>query len=155
MSAYGIIVVCYANVCRSPIGEAMLRAEVEKRGLADEVKVSSAGYLRDGMEAHPFSVQVCKRRGLDIHGHGSRILTPMMLSRNHLVLAMEEDLAQRARMLGAEHAYNLAPYATLGEDTGPVVDPIGQPLPAFEVCAERLEVLIPKALDRALNERPA
>lgn len=153
MSDYGIIVVCYANVCRSPIGEAFLKAEIEKRGLEGEVRVSSAGYLRDGMEAHPFSTQVCKRRGLDLRAHKSRILTPLQLSRNDLVLAMEEELAERARMLGAEHAYNLAPYATMGEETGPVVDPIGQPLPAFETCATRLEVLIPKALDRALQER--
>lgn len=153
MSDYGIIVVCYANVCRSPIAEAFLKAQVAKRGLEGEVRISSAGYLRDGMEAHPFSVQVCKRRGLDIRDHVSRVLTPLMLSRNHLVLAMEEDLAERARMLGAEHAYNLAPYATLGADDSPVADPIGQPLPAFETCAERLEDLVPKALDRALDER--
>lgn len=153
MSDFGIIVVCYANVCRSPIAEAFLRAEVVKAGLDGEVRVCSAGYLRDGMEAHPFSMQVCKRRGHDIREHQSRLLTPLLLSRNHLVLAMEEQLAERARMLGAEHAYNLAPYATLGSDTTAVDDPIGKPLPAFEECALRLEELIPKAFERAMNER--
>ncbi len=126
--------------------------EFEKRGLSDRVKIGSAGFLENGREAHPFSVQSMKRRGADIRSHRSRLLTPMMIMNSELILAMEEPLADRARMLGAESVYNLRPYATYGKETGPVIDPIGQPLSAFEVCAQDLDVLIPQAVDRILLE---
>ncbi|ANY08628.1 low molecular weight protein-tyrosine-phosphatase [Pseudonocardia sp. HH130630-07] len=38
-----VVFVCTGNICRSPIAEKMLAAEVESRGLADRVRVTSAG----------------------------------------------------------------------------------------------------------------
>lgn len=152
MSRIGVIIVCYGNICRSPLGEVMLRKLVADRGLEEAVEVCSAGYWRAGEEAHAFSRQVAKRRGLDLGEHRSQLLTPLLLSRNDLVLAMEEGLADRARNLGAFHAYNLAPYATMGADNDPVVDPVKSPLEEFEACAQRLEALLPPALDRLLKD---
>ncbi len=40
---YRITVVCLGNICRSPIGEAVLRDRVERAGLAHQVEVDSAG----------------------------------------------------------------------------------------------------------------
>lgn len=39
----GVLFVCLGNICRSPMGEAIFRAEIEKLGLADQIKVDSAG----------------------------------------------------------------------------------------------------------------
>ncbi|BBG02929.1 protein-tyrosine phosphatase [Pseudonocardia autotrophica] len=38
-----VVFVCTGNICRSPIAEKMLAAEVEAVGLADRVRVTSAG----------------------------------------------------------------------------------------------------------------
>ena len=38
----GVLMVCLGNICRSPIAEAVFRAEVRKRGLQDEWFVDSA-----------------------------------------------------------------------------------------------------------------
>ena len=38
-----VLVVCTGNICRSPTGEGVLRHLAQKRGLADRVKVASAG----------------------------------------------------------------------------------------------------------------
>lgn len=152
MSEIGIVIICYGNICRSPIGEVLLRQEIEERNLSDKYRVRSAGFWQNDQPAHPFSIQTMKRRGLDLLDHRSRLLTPMMIGQNQLILAMEEQLAERARNLGAERVYNLAPFATLGRDTEDVADPIGQDLPTFEACALRLESLIPKAMDRILQE---
>ena len=40
---YRIAVVCLGNICRSPIADVVLNAEIEKAGLADEVEVTSCG----------------------------------------------------------------------------------------------------------------
>jgi len=40
---YRIVVVCWGNICRSPMAEFVLRAAFEDAGLADRVSISSAG----------------------------------------------------------------------------------------------------------------
>lgn len=41
MSKPSVLVVCLGNICRSPMGEAVLKSEAEKRGIA--IEVDSAG----------------------------------------------------------------------------------------------------------------
>jgi protein-tyrosine phosphatase len=41
--AISILVVCTGNICRSPTGEGVLRALAQRRGLADRVRIESAG----------------------------------------------------------------------------------------------------------------
>jgi len=41
--AYRIVVVCWGNICRSPMAEFVLRQAFEDAGLSDRVVVSSAG----------------------------------------------------------------------------------------------------------------
>lgn len=38
-----VLFICLGNICRSPMAEAVLRAEIEKRGLTSSIKVDSAG----------------------------------------------------------------------------------------------------------------
>lgn len=38
-----VLFICLGNICRSPMAEAVLRAEIKKRGLASSIKVDSAG----------------------------------------------------------------------------------------------------------------
>ena len=38
-----IVFVCSGNICRSPIAEKVLQVELDRAGLADDVRVSSAG----------------------------------------------------------------------------------------------------------------
>ena len=38
-----VLMVCLGNICRSPTAEAMFKAVVEKRGLADQFEIDSCG----------------------------------------------------------------------------------------------------------------
>ena len=40
---YRVCVVCSGNICRSPMGEIVLRHKLEEAGLGDRVVVDSAG----------------------------------------------------------------------------------------------------------------
>ena len=66
--AISILVVCTGNICRSPTGEGVLRALAERRGLADHVRIESAGthdyHLGEAPDAR--SVKHAKRRGYDL-----------------------------------------------------------------------------------------
>jgi len=82
-----ILVVCTANVCRSPMGEFLLRAMADQRGLA--VDVSSSGFMTNGDPASPRVQEVMAARGYDLSAHASRCSTPKILESADLIVTME------------------------------------------------------------------
>ncbi len=62
---YRVTVVCWGNICRSPMGEFLLREAFEDAGLGDRVVVDSAGTSAEeqGNGMHPRSAAVLRRNG--------------------------------------------------------------------------------------------
>lgn len=78
--------VCDGNHCRSPIGEALLRAVADGR-----FTVFSAGLTAlDGIPPDLEAQRLMAERGLDISGHRGRQLTPAMAVASDLILVMDE-----------------------------------------------------------------
>ncbi len=98
---YQICVVCLGNICRSPMAEVVLRAEVRKAGLAAKVTVSSAG-TGDWHVGQPMDARAraeLTRRGYDGSGHHARQIQEHWLDDYDLVLAMDRrNLANLQRM---------------------------------------------------------
>ena len=83
-----VLVVCSANQCRSPMGAALLRRELQRRD--PEIVVASAGVLaRDGSPATAGTVKAARDFGIDLHGHRSQAATRDVIADSDLVLAME------------------------------------------------------------------
>ena len=89
---YRITVVCLGNICRSPIGEVVLRERIERAGLADRVVVDSAGTgdWHVGQGADPRTLAVLDAHGYP-HAHTARQITPNWFAQIDLVLAMDES----------------------------------------------------------------
>ena len=104
---YRITVVCLGNICRSPIGEAVLRARIEEAGLSGRISVDSAGTgdWHLGQGANPRSVAVLSEHGYPLD-HRARQITPDWFEDIDLVLAMDApnyaDLARMQRGTRAE-----------------------------------------------------
>ena len=103
---YRICLVCLGNICRSPMAEAVLRAELDQAGLGDAVEVDSAGtgdwHVGSRMDARA-SAELADR-GFDGARHRARQFEPGWLADRDLVLAMDgQNLADLGR-LGAEPA---------------------------------------------------
>src|SRR5699024_8752376 len=89
---YRIIVVCLGNICRSPMAEQVLRADLERAGLGDRVEVTSSGtgdwHVGGTMDARAAST-------LRVHGypveHTARQFRPADLADADLVLVMDLD----------------------------------------------------------------
>lgn len=91
-----VLVVCTANIARSPLAEAMVRARLDHLG----VSVSSAGTRgRVGDPPASGSVALAGQRGLDITGHRSRPATPDLIAGADLVLTMSERHRERCSPL--------------------------------------------------------
>ncbi|MDQ4124188.1 MAG: low molecular weight phosphatase family protein [Actinomycetota bacterium] len=83
-----IVFVCTGNICRSPMGEALLRHELAQRG-CEGIEVSSCGTWASTPEpATAHAVRVLEGRGIDLAPHRSRALDVAELEDADLVLAM-------------------------------------------------------------------
>ncbi|APX93264.1 phosphotyrosine protein phosphatase [Halomonas sp. 1513] len=80
-----ILVVCTGNICRSPVGEALLRQQLPAK------QVSSAGLgALVGHGVEPQARQLAEAEGLDVSAHQARQLTVEMLQQHDLILVMSD-----------------------------------------------------------------
>jgi protein-tyrosine phosphatase len=92
-----ILVLCSGNICRSPMGEVLLRRRLAEAGLPGVVR--SAGRFFDGRSAERYAIDAMARRGLDLEPFRSRILGEPMLAGADLVLGMAREHVREATVL--------------------------------------------------------
>ena len=105
---YRVCLVCLGNICRSPMAEAVLRAELAAAGLDRAVVVDSAGTgdWHVGGPMDPGARSALARRGYDGSAHRARQFQASWLARCDLILAMDArnlaDLSRMARVRGTD-----------------------------------------------------
>ena len=143
-----ILVICTANICRSPVAAALLRDRLHKRGL-DDWTVSSAGtWAQMKRGAADNSVRVMDQYGLDIHDHTARMVEKGYLQAADLVLCMEAGHAEALRAEFSRDAYKVFLLTEMVGQSYSIHDPFGEPLVAYQRMAAELENLIDKGMDR-------
>ena len=92
-AALRVLMVCMGNICRSPTAEGVLRAKLQRAGLAGRVLVDSAGTLgsHSGEPPDPRAVRHAAQRGYDIAGLRARAVTADDFTRFDCLLAMDQD----------------------------------------------------------------
>lgn len=160
---YTVMTVCTGNICRSPMAEIILRAEFERRGLADKVNVESSG-VSDEEYGNPIdrrAVKVLKERGYELPAHHfAHRITRDEIERTDLFLPMTAShmralLRQLPQAKRSEvHMYrsfdpNPPKPAAGREDSIDLVDPwYGGPR-EFEVAIDQIEEVAPYIVDWA------
>ncbi len=145
-----IVVVCTGNICRSPMGEALLaHALAAEDGRLSQIKVVSAGVAaRGGDPASANSVTAMKKVGLDISGHRSQPLTPELLEQATAIFVMTET--HRAVMQASyeptpRNIFLLREFMPREADKE-IADPYGGPLPLYEACRDEIVEAIPSVV---------
>ncbi|GAB3942410.1 low molecular weight protein-tyrosine-phosphatase [Kribbella albertanoniae] len=83
-------VVCTGNICRSPIGEVVLRSKLAEAGIDDVIVTSSGtGGWHEGDPMDPRAAAALQRRGYDGRSHRAREFQREWFDDRHLVLAMD------------------------------------------------------------------
>ena len=69
-----ILFVCHGNICRSPMGEFVLKDMVRRRGMADRFEIASAAVSTEeiGNPVYPPARRELKRHGIDCAGKTAR-----------------------------------------------------------------------------------
>lgn len=123
-----LLFVCTGNTCRSPLAEAIARAEAGRRGL-DGVTCRSAGTSAyPGHPASPVGAVVAAERGIDLGEHRSRPLDLELVEWADRILVMARWHAETV-LAGAPDApvELLTSYLPVGHEARDrdVPDPVG------------------------------
>lgn len=147
-----VLIICTANICRSPMAEVLLRREIAQAGVPGEWRIGSAGtWAENGIAASEHGITVMAERGLDTGRHRSRMVTEKLLADADLVLTMTSGHAEALRAEFPEYAEKIY---LLSEMSGPaydVQDPYMGPLRAYQRTADEIEGLVKRGLPKIVE----
>ena len=100
-----ILFVCHGNICRSPMGEYVLKDMVAKRGIAHRFEIDSAAVSREeiGNPVYPPARREMAKHGVSCEGHAARQVTMADYRHFDRIYYMDRSNARYlARMLPAD-----------------------------------------------------
>ena len=153
MNRISILVVCTGNICRSPTGEGVLRRRVAERGLAERIRVASAGThdYHVGDSPDPRTMKHAKKRGYDLSAQRAAQVKERDFDEFDYILAMDRTHLRLLRSMqpaGSKAKLGLFLEASgkwKGED---VPDPYYGGVEGFERVLDMVEEAAERWLDR-------
>ncbi|NOH80439.1 low molecular weight phosphotyrosine protein phosphatase [Vibrio sp. RE86] len=132
-----ILVVCMGNVCRSPMGEGVLKK------LLPNKQVRSAGLVTDksglaNCKAAPISILVAKEHDIDIQAHRATQVTAEMCNQADLILVMEQSHIERLTRISPTSRSKTLLFGQWSGD-GTIDDPYQKDQQAFLLAFQRIQ----------------
>lgn len=140
-----LLFVCTANICRSPMAEALFRNKVAREIDGHDWKVESAGtWAVTGVPAAKNSRLAMYNRELDIEDHRSQPVNGKMLNTFDLILTMEQSHKETLSIEFPEISGRVYVITEMIGSSYDIWDPIGASLAEFENTADELEDILTK-----------
>lgn len=154
---FTIVFVCSGNICRSPMGEGILKAMVEKTKFKDVFQIESAGTLNLGpIHAHDFSIKVADDNEIDVSTHKAKMINERIVEDSSIIFCMALDHLQYLRRnypLYKNKFYLLKDWQRDKPLAIPsIADPIGHELEFFEKTYSEIFTEIKRIFPYILNE---
>jgi len=146
-----IFVVCTGNTCRSPVGEALLRDRLQKRGLTDWQVESAGTWAQEVRGASRYSVEILAEQGLDIREHRSQMITRQHLQDADLVLCMESGHVEALRAEFPEYTDKIYLFSEMVGHSYSISDPFGQSKDAYYRMVKDLTEVVDEGLDTVIE----
>lgn len=121
-----ILFVCHGNICRSPMGEYILKHMVKDRGLSDQFSIASSAISDEeqGNPVYPPAQRKLERMGIDAPPRRARRITPEDYARYDLILCMENyHVSAVKRICGGDPEGKVMLLLDITDRPGPIADP--------------------------------
>ena len=145
-----ILVICTANICRSPMAGALLRHALsgEPEPLKSLEVISAGITAHEGELVSENSVVALKKVGINISGHRAQPLTDKLVSDSLAILCMTE--AHRAAILlnidpPPRHLCLFREFLPAGTNHE-IADPFGSSITTYEACRDEMIEAIPSII---------
>ncbi len=154
-----ILIVCTANICRSPMAAALLQHFLAGQNEPlKSLQVVSAGIAaRQGDPISDNAAVAMKKVGLDLSPHASQPVTQQLLDGALAVLCMTEShraMIQLRFERVPKHLYLFREFLPPPVDPE-VDDPYGGPLSVYETCRDNLVEAVPSVVNFLKTITPA
>jgi protein-tyrosine-phosphatase len=136
-SARNIVFVCFGNIMRSPMAEALLRDATASTGLTG-LQISSAGlHAVPGKVAHPWALEAAEELGVSLANHRAKLITTDLVKSADAIFTM--DFQNKAEMItrfpAAKHKILMLSSCAQGpEGSREIFDPYFGDLDATRRC---------------------
>nr|MBQ8244162.1 low molecular weight phosphotyrosine protein phosphatase [Oscillospiraceae bacterium] len=96
-----ILFCCHGNICRSPMGEYILKDMVRRAGLSDRFEIASAAVSREeiGNPVYPPARRELQKHGIACDGHAAHQITQREYEYYDRIYYMDRSNAQWLRRL--------------------------------------------------------
>lgn len=98
-----VLFVCLGNICRSPLGEGILRHKTEQLGLDWEIDSAGTSAFHAGERPDRRSIDIAKERGINISRQRSRLFDSEDFEIYDHILVMDESNLQNVTNLTEDH----------------------------------------------------
>lgn len=145
-SARSFLFVCYGNIMRSPMAEALMKQELCKAGIQQRIEVVSAGlHAIPDREAHPWAWEASADMGISLNNHRAKQLTEELITNADCIFAM--DFQNKAELLtlypkARQKIYMLSAYAEEQARNREILDPYLGDLEMTRSCYRELQTCI-------------
>ena len=106
-----ILFVCHGNICRSPMGEYILKDMVSRRGMGAEFEIASAAVSTEelGNPVYPPARRELMKHGIACDGHAAHQITRAELRYYDCIYYMDASNARWLRRLFGDEAAKCRP----------------------------------------------
>jgi protein-tyrosine-phosphatase len=144
-----VLMICTANLCRSPMAEAILKQQISERPGADQWHIESAGiWAQDGKPPAFLSKYIMEKMGMDISEKQSQSVSRKLLQNFDLILTMEAQHKDWLQEQYGEIANRVYMLSEMVGEVADIPDPIGGELFEYQEVADLLQRIITEGFGR-------
>lgn len=121
-----VLFICHGNICRSPMGEFILKDMVRKKGIADQFHIESAAtsYEEIGNPVYPPARRELNSHGINCDGHAARHIERRDYDIFDIIIGMDSaNMRNMQREFGGDPEGKLHKMLEYTGEGGDVADP--------------------------------